>query len=200
MLLRPVQALEAIESRLPPFCLSGPLPRLVAPDELFSAGDQLPLLLILLELPRPAFRAENQVAPVRSGVVLQPAKRQVERSAGHPVQEIAVVRNDQERAAPGAEKPLQPLEHPEVEMIRRLIQQQEIGVGQQSLGERDPCFLAAAERPHRLIHLLAAEAESHEDFIGAVLDVEPAGDLKVKTQAFILLQRVGRGPRRSRTA
>src|SRR5215213_1464379 len=123
MVLRPVQALEAIESRLPTFCLSGALPRLVAPDEFFSTLDQLSLFLVLLELPRSAFRAEKQVAPIWGGVVLQAAKRQVEGSAGHPVQEISVVRNDQERASPGTEKPFQPIQHPKVEMICRFIQQ-----------------------------------------------------------------------------
>ena len=74
MLLRPVEALEAIESRLAPSCLSGSLPRPVASDEFLGAGDELLLFLILLELPRPAFGAENQIAPVWSGIVLQPAK------------------------------------------------------------------------------------------------------------------------------
>ena len=188
MLLRPVEALEAIEPRLAPSRLPGSLTRLVAPDEFLGAGDELLLFFILLELPRPAFGAQNQIAPVRRRVVLQPAKRQIERPAGYAIQEIPIVRNDQECAAPGAEESLQPVEHTEIEMIRWLVQEQEIGVRKQSLGERDPRFLAAAERPHRLIHLLATEAEPHEDFIRAVLDVEATGDLKVKTQAFILLK------------
>jgi hypothetical protein len=128
VLLRPVQALETIEPRLPPSCLSGTLSRLVAPDVLLGAGDELLLFLILLELPRPPFGAEMKVAPVRSGVVLQPAERQVERPACNPVQEISVVRNNQERTSPGTEKSLQPVQHPEIEVIRRFIEQQEIGV------------------------------------------------------------------------
>jgi len=41
--------------------------------------------------------------------------------------------------------------------------------------------------------LLAAETEPHENFFRAVLDVETAGDLKVKTQAFILLKELVEG-------
>src|SRR5215207_224282 len=74
MLLRPVEALKAIESRLAPSCLSGSLSRVEASDEFFGAADELLLFLILLELTCPALRAENQIAPVWSGIVLQPAK------------------------------------------------------------------------------------------------------------------------------
>jgi hypothetical protein len=98
------------------------------------------------------------------------------------------MRNDQECASPRAQKPLQPVEHSEVEMIRWLVQEQEIRVREQSLGERDTRFLATAERPHRLIHLLIAEAKSHEDFISTVLDIEATRDLEVETQSFILLK------------
>src|SRR5829696_2973066 len=154
MLLWPVKALEAIESSLAPPCLTGSLPGFIAPDVFLGAGDQVPLILVLLALPSPPFGPENQIAPVRRGVIFQPAKGQIERAAGHAIQEIAVMRNDQECASPRAQKPLQPVEHSEVEMIRWLVQEQEIGVREQSLGERDTRFLATAERPHRLIHLL----------------------------------------------
>ena len=73
-------------------------------------------------------------------------------------------------------------------MIRWFIQEQEIGVRKQSLGESDTRFLAAAERPHQLIHLLVREPEPHEHFLRAVLDGEAPGDLKVKTQSFVLLK------------
>ena len=85
MLLGPVEALEAIEPRLAAFRLPGSLTGLVATNEFLGAGDELLLFLILLELPRPAFGAQSQIAPVRCGIVLQPAKRQVERSAGYAI-------------------------------------------------------------------------------------------------------------------
>ena len=74
MLLWPVNAFEPIESRLATPCLPGSLPGLVAADVFLGAGDQLTLILVLLELPCPPFSAKNQIAPVRRGVVLQPAK------------------------------------------------------------------------------------------------------------------------------
>ena len=49
MLLRPVEALKAIESRLAPSCLSGSLSRPEVSDEFFCAANELLLFLILLE-------------------------------------------------------------------------------------------------------------------------------------------------------
>jgi hypothetical protein len=75
-------------------------------------------------------------------------------------------------------------------MICGLVQQQQIGVREQGLGESDTRLLPAAERPRRFIHVFTGETESHQDLVRAMLDVEPAGDLEVKTQAFILLKKL----------
>ena len=95
------------------------------------------------------------------------------------------MRDDQERAAPGCEESLQPLEHSQIEMIRRLVQQEQIRVGKECLGESDAGLLTTAERAHRLVQLFVAEPETHQHFFGSMLDVKPAGHFEVKTEAFI---------------
>ena len=81
----------------------------------------------------------------------------------HPVKEKTVVGN-QEHAAPiAAQKFLQPLDHTNVQMVRRLVEKQKIRLAQKSLRETDARFLPAGQvrDPARQVRVRKAEAESH---------------------------------------
>ena len=53
---------------------------------------------------------------------------------------------DEQRAGPAPEVLLEPLERVEVEVVRRLVEQQQVGVGDDQAGERGPGLLAAGQR------------------------------------------------------
>src|SRR5690606_8130360 len=102
-------------------------------------------------------------------------------------EEVAVVRDDEAGAVPATEELLKPLEHLEVEVVRRLVEKEEVRVGQQRLGEGDSGLLATAEAGDGIIELVLREAEALQDFVGAVLDVVAAGGLEADAQPVVLL-------------
>src|SRR5690606_21110650 len=154
MLAWTLDAFEPVESRLPaagfPGALSGPK----SADKLLGLLDELLLLLVLLPMPSSPLLAEFQVAGVRSGIVLDTAEGEIERAGGDPVEKIAVVRNNQAGAAPTSQEVFEPVEHRKIEMVGRLIEQQQIRVRQKRLGQRDTGFLSAAELFDWLVELL----------------------------------------------
>ena len=65
------------------------------------------------------------------------------------VEEPAIVGDDQHRAAAGREVVREPVDALDVEVVGRLVEQQQLGVAEQGLGEVDPSSLAAGERCDR---------------------------------------------------
>ena len=70
---------------------------------------------------------------------------QLEDPAGDVVEEVAVVGDGDDRPGKLLQVPLQPGDRLGVEMVRRLVQQEEIGLLQQHAAERDAAALAARE-------------------------------------------------------
>src|SRR5215207_2528409 len=111
MILRPVDALQAIEPGLATLRFARALPGLVLADELFGPGNERPLLLIVFLLSLAPLGAEHQVTGIRRRIVLDLAERELHRSAGDPVQEVTIVGNGQAGAVPAPQETLEPLEH-----------------------------------------------------------------------------------------
>jgi len=65
--------------------------------------------------------------------------------SGDRIDEIPVVGNEHDRAFEVLQRRFQHLLGRNVEMIRRLVEQQQAGVVEHQLGERYPAFLPAAE-------------------------------------------------------
>ena len=90
---------------------------------------------------------------------------ELENPAGDIVEEVAVMGDDQDGARIGAEMVLEPVDRFGIEMVGRLVEQQEVGLAQQELGQGHPPLLAAgqpvdrggagraAQRIHRLLDL-----------------------------------------------
>ncbi len=66
--------------------------------------------------------------------------------ARQPGQERAIVADHDERAGEAVEPALQPVDRDDVEMVRRLIEQQDVGVHRQRADDRRASSLAAARR------------------------------------------------------
>ena len=85
----------------------------------------------------------------------------------HAVEEVAVVRDDEQRAGVALEPVLQPDDGVEVEVVGRLVEQQQVGRAHQRLREVQAHAPAAGEARHRLLHLLVREAQAEQQLLGA---------------------------------
>ena len=70
---------------------------------------------------------------------------ELEDPLGDVVEEVAVVGDRDDRARVLLQEPLQPVDRLGVEVVRRLVEQQQVGMAQQQATERDPPLLAAGE-------------------------------------------------------
>ncbi|MNV72056.1 hypothetical protein D3C71_1651120 [compost metagenome] len=70
--------------------------------------------------------------------------------------------NEQQRALEIDQRRFQHLAADQIEMVGRFVEDQHIRSEQHKLGERNPRFLAAAERGDLLLHILATEQEIAE--------------------------------------
>ena len=79
------------------------------------------------------------------------------------VQEIAVVGDNDHGAAEVHEPGLQPLDAAEVQVVRGLVQEDDVGLLQKKLTEEDTGLLAAGEVVHALAGLLLGESQAVQD-------------------------------------
>ena len=102
-------------------------------DEVFRLGDVLllrfPLLVLALYALRPLQGVVAVVAPIR----FQPAKGHVPDAGGDLVQEVAVVGHHHQAAGPLQQRPLQPFQGLQIEVVGGFVQQQQVRLLQQEL-------------------------------------------------------------------
>ena len=63
--------------------------------------------------------------------------------AGHVVEEVAIVRDGDDRARVFLQEVLEPGDRLGIEMVGRLVEQQHVRLGQQQSAQRDPAAFAA---------------------------------------------------------
>jgi len=73
-----------------------------------------------------------------------------EHARGYRIKQMAVVRYAQETAGEAAETFLEPVDRVDIEMVCRLVEDQQIGRSNQRLGECNPALLAAAHSKNRV--------------------------------------------------
>ena len=84
---------------------------------------------------------------------------ELEHTGGDPIEHVAIMGDDHEPAREVLEFVLQPLDRIDVEMVGRLVEHEQVGIGDQRPGQRDPLLLPARELVHRPVdHLREAEA------------------------------------------
>src|SRR4051794_14882028 len=95
--------------------------------------------------------------------------------------EPAVVADDDERAGPPVEEILEGGERVDVEVVRRLVEQQHVGLGHEQAHQLKAAPLAAGEVAHERPTAVAVEAEALRDLAGgelaAVAQRDPPADL-----------------------
>ncbi len=175
-------------------------------DLALERGDPLGLVLVarLLLLALPPLRLD--VGAVVASVGCQAVRLGVEFEdrAGGAVEEAAVVRDDNCPVWTFGDEALQPEERRQVEVVGRLVEQQDRRLGQQQPRQREARLLPAAERGDNSPPVERAEAEPVGDHLGPPLDLVAAQRLEsldrggVGGEHFLprFGRRVGRGERR----
>ena len=82
------------------------------------------------------------------------------------VHEVAVVRRHQQRAGPRLEELLEPDDRLDVEVVGRLVHQQDLGLAEEHAGHRHAHLPAARQRADVAINPLVVESEAVQDLAG----------------------------------
>ena len=133
---------------------------------------------LLLREPRGALALERAVV-ARVGV--EPVRLHVHDGAGHRVQELAVVGDEDHRAGERLEPVLEPQHGVEVEVVGRLVQQQQVRPAGQRAPERSAGQLTARERAQQPVQIgVVAEAQTVQGGQGAFTPPVAAGVLEAR--------------------
>ena len=99
--------------------------------------------------------------------------------------------DDQHRALVLLQRLLQPLGGLKVEVVRRLVQQQQIGLGQQQPRQAQAGLFAAGEHPRGLILAALGEAQTRQHALDAAGPLVAAGGLEAIQQVGIAAAQAG---------
>ena len=125
------------------------------------------LLLVLRRGEHHGGRALALEARVVARITLEPLRVDVDDHVHHAVQEIAVVRDDEKRPGVAFEPVLEPEDGVEVEVIGRLVEEQQVRGAHQRLRQVQPHAPAAREARDRFAHLLVRKAQTVQQPLGA---------------------------------
>ena len=81
------------------------------------------------------------------------------------VHEAPVVGDEHELARPGDQKFLQPADRGDIEIVVRLVEEEQVEVGQEDLGQVEPDLEAARELGRALLPVGGREAEAGQDLL-----------------------------------
>ena len=109
------------------------------------------LLLVLLQLLLVAAFLLHGVEAVTALVKFRPALLDLDDAVHHLIQKIAVMGDGENRPLEFTQVLLQPLGGPQVQMVRRLVQQQDVGVLQDQAGQVHPGLFPAGQAVKQLL-------------------------------------------------
>ena len=209
--LRPILSLSV---RLAPGVRHALLhPRALGAGPLLQAGAGVGVLLVGLAGVPPRDLALLEVGRVAAAVDVDLLLGQVELDdpGDRPGEELAVVADEHGAGAQPGDEPLQPVQPVEVEVVGRLVEQEDVVAAEQQRGEARAGRLAAGQRGHRRGRGRRASPSSAATAVGALVEVgaaegEPALERLARTRrprrgvpsASALRGRVHRGLRRGR--
>ncbi len=85
------------------------------------------------------------------------------------VQEVAVMGDDDHRAVSRVEHILQPADGMDIQVVGRLVQQQDVRVGKQRLGQQHPQLPAGGDGAHGALVLFDRDTHAQQQFAGTRL-------------------------------
>ena len=138
-----------------------------------------------------AARASRSIALAVVGAVVAAERReaavaQLPDAGDRRVEERPVVGGDEQRAGPPAEVLLEPLDRADVEVVRRLVEQQQVRVGDHEACEGRPRLLAAGERRRRPGPLVAGEAQAGQRLVDALVERVAAEDVEAVLEVRVV--------------
>ena len=113
-----------------------------------------------------------------AGEVDRLAALELEHGGRHRFEEPAVVCDEDDRRIERAQHLFQPFERLDVEVVRRLVEEQQVGLRRERARERGARQLAAGEGRERTVEVAFGESEPADDGRGAVAPVVAAGVLE----------------------
>ena len=117
----------------------------------------------------------RDVGGVVAGIGVELAQVELEGLGDHPVEEVAVVAGDQDGAGVGAEELLEPLDAQQVEVVGRLVEQEQVVLEGEQPAQGQPHRPAAGEGGDGGVELRDREAEPEQDRLGPRLHLVTAG-------------------------
>ena len=147
-------------------------------------GHLLLLVLIGTQLLFASLAPEGDILVVLHPVVDHTAAADLQRAVRHIINKGAVVAHQHHRPAPLRQQLLQPLDALDVEVVRRLVEQQHVGMPEQDLGQLDTHAPAARELARGSVEVGALKAEARQRALDGSL-------LAVRTQHQVALVLAG---------
>ena len=120
-------------------------------------------------------------------------RRQIRDGGDHPVQEVPVVGHDDHGALVGGQEVLEPPERLQVEVVGRLVEEQQVRSQQQQAGQGRPHAPASRELGERAMNRARFEPEPVEDDLGFRLEPVPAHCLEAMLHLAVGVGEPGRG-------
>ena len=157
---RGLQPLESCQFRCAATSLASPLTGSIALDERFLLADVLLLLFVRGQPLREALGTEFEISGIIARIFFDPTEAELECPRRDLVEEVPVVRDDEDGPAPALEEGLQPGQGREIEMIGRLVKEKQIGIAQKRSREREAGPLTTTEVLNRPGELGLREPES----------------------------------------
>ena len=151
-------------------------------------GDLGLVLLVFLELLLKTALPLHGVEAVIAGVELRLAVRYLHTALGHDVEEIAVVADGQHGAAEVENVVLQPLRGAHVEVVSRLVQQEDVRVLEYEPREIHAGLFAAGEQGELAPAHLGGDVEAVGDAVALVVHVVAAEAAKIVRELVIFFE------------
>ena len=137
-----------------------------AVDEFHQAADFPLLVFVEGQLLLLVGLALQEILVIAAAVTDQLALANLNNASHKLVQELAVMRDDENRSGVALQIVLKPQQRLQVKMVGRLVQQQQVRLLRQQSGQVRPHHPAAAHLARGPVGILVAEAEAGEDLPG----------------------------------
>src|SRR6266516_3240292 len=157
-----LDSLQTVKQFLAASCLAAALTCLVTTDEFFCMCNVCLLRLVLAHTTIHTFFTQTEVFCIVSWIFLNAAKGQFNHTGDNLIEEVTVMGNHNHSTPPARKVRFQPLKGCQVEVIGRLIQEQEIRFLQQQFRQCSAGLLPTAEVCHWSLLLLTSETQAIE--------------------------------------
>jgi hypothetical protein len=140
---------------------------LEAVDKALQMLDRLLLLLIGALLQCELLGPQDLELRVIAAIALDLTVLQMQRNIAHRIEELAVMRDHDERTRIAVQPVFEPDDCIEVEVVRRFVEQQQVRTAHQRLREIQPHAPAARKAAHARARLFEREAKAEQQRFGA---------------------------------